>query len=73
MQVTKYFSKKVKLVSFVMSILVIYIHANNLAYYGIKADEKTILNITINILGGGNWGNSSSVFLRDVSILAFSL
>lgn len=52
MQVTKYFSKKVKLVSFVMSILVIYIHANNLAYYGIKADEKTILNITINILGG---------------------
>lgn len=72
MQVTKYFSKKVKLVSFVMSILVIYIHANNLAYYGIKADEKTILNITINILGG-NWGNSSSVFLRDVSILAFSL
>ena len=37
MKVTDYFSKKATIVSFIMSIFVIYIHANNLSYYGIAA------------------------------------
>ncbi|MDO5425077.1 MAG: acyltransferase [Eubacteriales bacterium] len=47
----KEFSHKVTLVSFIMSIFVIYIHANNLAYYGIDANGNTIANLTVNILG----------------------
>lgn len=51
MKTTDYFSKKATLVSFIMSIFVIYIHANNLPYYGIAANGKTISNIAVNILG----------------------
>lgn len=44
-----YFSRKVTIVSFVMSIFVIYIHANNLKYYGIPADGHTLANVIVNI------------------------
>lgn len=53
MRVTDYFSKKVTIVSFIMSIFVIYIHANNLSYFGIAANGKTIPNIFVNLWGGG--------------------
>lgn len=52
MRVTDYFSKKVTIVSFIMSIFVIYIHANNLSYFGIAANGKTIPNIFVNLWGG---------------------
>ncbi len=52
MKVTDYFSKKATIVSFIMSIFVIYIHANNLSYYGIAANERTIPNIVVNLWGG---------------------
>lgn len=51
MKVTDYFSKKATTVSFIMSIFVIYIHANNLSYYGLEANGKTIPNIVVNIFG----------------------
>lgn len=46
---SEYFSRKVTIVSFVMSIFVIYIHANNLKYYGIPADGHTYANVIVNI------------------------
>lgn len=52
MKTTDYFSKKVTIVSFIMSIFVIYIHANNLSYYGLAANGKTIPNIAVNVCGG---------------------
>ena len=52
MKTTDYFSKKVTIVSFIMSIFVIYIHANNLSYYGLVANGKTIPNIVVNLWGG---------------------
>lgn len=52
MKVTDYFSKKATIVSFVMSIFVIYIHANNLSYYGIAANGRTIPNVVVNLWGG---------------------
>lgn len=73
MRVTDYFSKKVTIVSFIMSIFVIYIHANNLSYFGIAANGKTIPNIFVNLWGGGNRWSCSTIFLYDVGILAFSL
>lgn len=72
MRVTDYFSKKVTIVSFIMSIFVIYIHANNLSYFGIAANGKTIPNIVVNLWGGNRW-SCSTIFLYDVGILAFSL
>lgn len=51
MKVTDYFSKKATIVSFIMSIFVIYIHANNLSYYGIAANGRTIPNIVVNLWG----------------------
>lgn len=51
MKTTSCFSKKVTIVSFIMSIFVIYIHANNLSYYGLAANGKMIPNIAVNILG----------------------
>ena len=53
MKVTDYFSKKATIVSFIMSIFVIYIHANNLSYYGIAANGRTVPNIVVNLCGGG--------------------
>lgn len=52
MEVTDYFSKKATIVSFIMSVFVIYIHANNLSYYGIVANGRTIPNIVVNLWGG---------------------
>ena len=52
MKVTDYFSKKATIVSFIMSIFVIYIHANNLSYYGIAANGRTIPNVVVNLCGG---------------------
>ena len=52
MKETDYFSKKATIVSFIMSIFVIYIHANNLSYYGIVANGRTIPNIVVNLWGG---------------------
>lgn len=52
MKVTDYFSKKATIVSFIMSIFVIYIHANNLSYYGIAANGRTIPNVVVNLWGG---------------------
>ena len=52
MKVTDYFSKKATIVSFIMSIFVICIHANNLSYYGIEANGRTIPNIVVNLWGG---------------------
>lgn len=51
MRVTDYFSKKATIASFIMSVFVIYIHANNLSYYGLAVNGKTIPNIAVNILG----------------------
>ena len=39
-----------------MSIFVIYIHANNLSYYGIAANGRTVPNIVVNLCGGGIGG-----------------
>ena len=44
-----YFSRKVTIVSFVMAIFVIYIHANNLKYYGIPVDQHTLVNVTVKL------------------------
>ena len=51
MKTTSYFSKKVTIVSFIMSIFVIYIHANNLFYYGLETDGRTIPNIAVKLWG----------------------
>lgn len=72
MKVTDYFSKKATIVSFIMSIFVIYIHANNLSYYGIAANGRTIPNVVVN-LWGGNWWNCGTIFLYNVSLLALSV
>ena len=45
---------KATIVSFIMSIFVIYIHANNLSYYGIAANGRTVPNIVVNLCGGGS-------------------
>ena len=73
MEVTDYFSKKATIVSFIMSIFVIYIHANNLSYYGIVANGRTIPNIVVNLWGGGNRWNCGTVFLYNVRLLALSV
>ena len=73
MKVTDYFSKKATIVSFIMSIFVIYIHANNLSYYGIEANGRTIPNIVVNLWGGGNRWNCGTIFLYNVSLLALSV
>lgn len=44
-----YFSRKVTVVSFVMAIFVIYIHANNLKYYGIPVDQHTLVNVIVEL------------------------
>lgn len=44
-----YFSRKVTVVSFVMAIFVIYIHANNLKYYGIPVDQHTLVNVIVKL------------------------
>lgn len=46
-----YFSRKVTIVSFVMAVFVIYIHADNLKYYGITANDHTVANIIVNLFG----------------------
>lgn len=68
--VSKRFSNKVTRFSFLMAIFVIYIHANNLAYYGISPDQLCIPTIVVEI-GGGTWRNSSTILFYDVSVLAF--
>lgn len=50
--VSKRFSNKVTRFSFLMAIFVIYIHANNLAYYGISPDQLCIPTIVVEIGGG---------------------
>ena len=72
MKVTDYFSKKATIVSFIMSIFVIYIHANNLSYYGIAANGRTVPNIVVNLCGGDRW-NCGTIFLYNVSLLALSV
>ena len=72
MKVTDYFSKKATIVSFIMSIFVIYIHANNLSYYGIAANGRTVHNIDVNLCGGDRW-NCGTIFLYNVSLLALSV
>ena len=44
-----YFRRKVTVVSFVMAIFVIYIHANNLKYYGIPVDQHTLVNVIVKL------------------------
>lgn len=46
-----YFSRKVTIFSFVMAVFVIYIHADNLKYYGITANDHTLANIIVNLFG----------------------
>lgn len=45
------FSNKAFIVSFMMSILVIYIHANNLHYYGLQNSSGNIAYIIVKIIG----------------------
>lgn len=66
MRVTDYFSKKVTIVSFIMSIFVIYIHANNLSYFGIAANGK-LFPIYLLIYGGGVIGGVAVPFFFMMS------
>ncbi|MFE3890698.1 acyltransferase family protein [Priestia sp. YIM B13446] len=50
------FSIKVTLISFIMSIFVIYIHANNLAYYGIENDFNSMAYKIEQVVGSGIGG-----------------
>lgn len=45
------FSNKAFIVSFIMSVLVVYIHANNLSYYGFLDSPNNIAYIIVNIIG----------------------
>lgn len=45
------FSRKATLVSFAMAVTVIYIHSNNLTYYGLPENGKTFMHVTVRILG----------------------
>lgn len=69
MKVTDYFSKKATIVSFIMSIFVIYIHANNLSYYGIAANGRTVPNIVVNLCGGGVIGGIAVPFFFTMSAI----
>ena len=50
-QINKHFSHKVTIVSFSMSILVIYIHSNNLNYYGLEDMTGNIAYTVIHLFG----------------------
>lgn len=63
--VSKRFSNKVTRFSFLMAIFVIYIHANNLAYYGISPDQLCIPTIVVEI--GGVLGGTAVPFFFMMS------
>lgn len=49
--ISKDFSKKVTMISFFMSILVMYIHANNISYYNITPCQSLIASVITKIVG----------------------
>ena len=48
--VSEDFSKKVTLVSFGLSILVMYIHANNISYYSFDGNTQTIAHMLVDVI-----------------------
>lgn len=65
-EISEKFSKKVTYVSFFMAIFVVYIHANNLAYYGISNEQFSIPNMIVKI-GGGVLGGVAVPFFFMLS------
>lgn len=61
-KISKEFSNKAIFISFIMPILVIYIHANNLAYYNLTSNESEIANIVVKIVGTIFAGNAVPYF-----------
>lgn len=47
--ITKQFSNKVTVVSFAMAILVVFIHANNLAYYNFNGNNNSVAHILVKV------------------------
>lgn len=47
-KIDKKFSHKVKIISFIMAILIIYVHANNLKYYGLENNLTNVAAIFVN-------------------------
>ena len=65
------FSNKAVMVSFIMSIFIIYAHANNLAYYGLEVENAPLEAALLGIIGVGVGRMAVAYFLQYL-VIGFS-
>lgn len=66
-----YFENKIVIVSFLLSILVVYIHANFLKYYSLEENRESIAYWVVRFIAGGIAGNAVPMFFIISGYLFF--